>query len=844
ITQARPGSRHGYDVIDHNAIREEVGGREGFARLTRAATEHGLKIILDFVPNHAGVGPRNAYWQDVLAYGPHSPFAPYFDIDWNPIKPELQGKILLPNLGRPYGEALDEGELSLAYDDGYLYATYYENRYRLNPATYTDILEAAMRAAERTEPYWDLKDLHDAYHTLAPQERDKAEALRMRLVALFDRIDPGEVLSAFDGDQLHDLFQRQFWRLSFWKTAGSEINYRRFFDINELVALRMEDDHVFWDAHQLLAELLAMEAVDGVRIDHIDGLYDPHDYLERLENVSGGRIWVEKILAAGETLPDEWPVEGTTGYEFLNDVMGVLLQKEGRIPLEKICRRHVGTYRPFDDEVYASKKIVIETSLSSELLRLSYELDRISEADYHTRDFTLEAIRQALTEIVAVFRRYRTYLPYETDTAQEVIQRAVHRARARNPVAEPTVYDFVADVILGNVRNDLEPVRRAWVGRFQQYTAPVAAKGVEDTAFYRYLPLVALNEVGGEPDEFGASLHAFHAHARFRAHRYPEGLVATATHDHKRGEDTRMRLIALAEVPDLWEEAVRSLRQIGEDYVVDGSPSRSDRYLFFQTLAGLWDESTATGPDDLEARLDAYMLKASRESKMQTSWTRPDESYEGALASFVRGVLRDERTAEAVEALAGRLRQLGFVNSISQLVLKLTTPGVPDIYQGTELFDFSLVDPDNRRPVDYERRAALLDELSGLIEAPNYPSVERLADGRDERAKLFVTAALLRLRHRRPELMKGDYQPIEVGEDSGWIAFVLSHETSHLLVAVPRFPTSFLANAAERPAARISLPDGLAGRRWIDVLTGRRLETGTDLETFSAPFPWMVLASE
>lgn len=837
VTQPRPGSVHGYDVIDHNSIREEIGGREGFDALVKTASEAGLEIIIDFVPNHAGVGPKNSYWQDVLAFGSHSPYASYFDIDWNPIKPELQNKILLPFLGKPYGDVLDDDEIAIRYEDGYLYAGYYENRYRLNPASYTGVLKAAMEAAERTEPYWDLKDLHQAYETLAPQERDKAEALRKRLIQLFERIDPAAVLSRFTGDRLHEILEQQFWRLSFWKTAGYEVNYRRFFDINGLVALRMEDDHVFWDAHQLLADILSMDSVAGVRIDHIDGLFDPHDYLDRLRNVGAGQIWVEKILAQGETLPEDWPVAGTTGYEFMNDVMGVLIAREGRIPLEKICKRAIGPYATFEDEAYDSKKLVIETSLTSELFRLSYELDRISEADYHTRDFTLEAIRQALSEIVSVFDRYRTYLPYDAETAHDVIQLAVHRARSRNPVAEPTVYDFVANVILGNVREDLREVRDAWVGRFQQYTAPVAAKGVEDTAFYRYLPMTALNEVGGEPDEFGQSLHAFHSHGKFRAHKYPNNLLATATHDHKRGEDTRMRLIALSEIPDLWEETVRSLVEIAEDHSSDGRPSPADKYLFFQTLAALWDPAKA---DELSERLWTYMQKATRESKQQTSWVHPDEGYERALEGFVRGMLSDERTFEAFESLTPQLAEIGFCNSLSQVILKLLSPGTPDIYQGCELLDLSLVDPDNRRPVDYELRKRQLGEMQDLLGSPSAENVRTLIDSLDERAKMYFTAALLRLRRAEPELFAGDYVSLETEEEGHWIAFMRRAEDRALLAAVPRH---FAAWDDEVHAA-IPLPDDMHGRQWNDVLAGTLTEIPDAFETKTAPLRWSVLLSD
>ena len=835
ITEARPGSTHGYDVIDHNAVRADLGGREAFDRLLAAARAAGLELILDFVPNHAGVGPLNSYWQDVLAYGPHSTYASYFDIDWQPIKPELRGKILLPFLGRTYGEVLDDGELRLSYEDGYFYARYYENRYRLNPASYTGVLERLLHAAERTASYWDLKDLVETYRTLESHERDKAEALRKRLSNLFNRIDYEPVLAAIEPQALHELLEQQYWRLAFWKTAGYEINYRRFFDINGLVALRMEDDHVFWDAHQLLAEILALEGVSGVRIDHVDGLFDPHDYLDRLGKVGAGEIWVEKILAQGETLPDDWPVAGTTGYEFLNDAMGVLLRADARIALEKTYRRATGMVSSYDDEVYQSKKAVIESSLSSELFRLAYELDRISEADYHTRDFTLEALRLALAEIVAVFDRYRTYLPHDEGTAREVLQKAVYRARARNPVTEPTVYDFIAGVILGDVRKDLARVQRAFVGRFQQYTAPVAAKGVEDTAFYRYLPLAALNEVGGEPGEFGQSLHAFHSRARFRAHRYPKSLLSTGTHDHKRGEDTRMRMIAISERPERWEEAVRSLLDIGESHMSDAGPSRIDQYLFFQTIVALWHGSDR---GELPDRLSAYMQKASRESKRQTSWTYPDEAYETALDSYVRGVLEDDRLGPAIDAFARDLAELGFRNTISQLVLKMTTPGVPDVYQGSELLDLTLVDPDNRRPVDYELRERLLREMDPLMNAPSSEGVRELIDSGDEKAKLYMTATLLRLRKRNSDLFTADYHPLEVRNSDHWIAFALTNEAAALMVAVRRWHGGDAGDGVE-----IVLPDELSDRTWTDALSGAKLSAGTSIATSELPLPWAVMQS-
>ncbi|MDX1529981.1 MAG: malto-oligosyltrehalose synthase, partial [Rhodothermales bacterium] len=708
ITTAKAGSTHGYDVVDHNEVSDALGGREGLDRLLAAAEERGLRFILDWVPNHAGVGSRNESWEDVLAYGPNSPSARYFDVDWRPLKPELQGKLLLPFLGSPYGDALDGGELGLAYEAGRFYATYYDSRFALNPASYAQLLAEALPHYERQAPYWDLKDLLTAYRTLRPREREKAEALRPRLEAFAERLDPAEWLGAIGQGALHALLEQQYWRLSYWKTAGYEINYRRFFDINGLVGLRMEDPHVFWDAHRLLAELLAQPAVSGVRIDHVDGLFDPHRYLQRLKELGAEHVWVEKILAHGETLPEGWATEGTTGYAFMNDALHLLLDPAGELPMDRAWRRFAEGARPWPRTVYYSKVLVMETMLSSELFRLAYELDRISEADYHTRDFTLEALREALAEVVAAFDRYRTYLPYDEEEAREVVGEAVHRAKQRNPATEPTVYDFVARVILGDVREDLREQRQAWVGRFQQYTAPVAAKGVEDTAFYRYFRLAALNEVGGEPDEWARSRQAFHARARFRGHRYPRNLLATATHDHKRGEDTRMRLVALAEVPERWEETAAVLAEIGRKHRGEHGPARSDEYLLYQLLAALWPDADR---DALPDRLWTYLQKAAREAKVETSWINPDEAYEADLEAYVRGLCADPKTDAAVSPLADDLRRLGFFNTLSQLVLKLTTPGVPDFYQGTELFDLSLVDPDNRRPVGYALRQRLLDEM-------------------------------------------------------------------------------------------------------------------------------------
>lgn len=837
INEAAEGSTHGYDVIDHNAIRADLGGREGLDRLSDRVNDAGLQLIFDIVPNHAGVGPHNEAWQSVLAHGKYSPLSRYFDIDWQPLEATLQNKVLLPFLGNPYGEALDSGEISLTYERGGFYATYFEDRFALSPATYATILDAALPHYERTDIYFDLKDLQQAYLTVGEGEVEKAEILGRRLETFDDKIDWDVPLAEFHGIALHELLERQWWRLAYWKTGGYEINYRRFFDINGLVALRMEDDEVFWKSHRLLGDVIAHGGLAGVRVDHVDGLFDPHAYLNHLRELGARQIWVEKILGPREVLPEEWPVEGTTGYEFMNDVMALLIDPDGLASIVRIYHRFVPNAELYEDVVHESKQLVMESSLSSELYRLAYQLNRLCKADYHTRDFALGALRDAVAEVIAALDRYRTYLPHEAETAREVVERAVAHARQRTPAFEPSLYDFIASIILGDVPEELRERQQAWVGRFQQYTAPVAAKGVEDTAFYRYLPLVALNEVGGEPDLSPHPVQGFHSHARFRSQRYPSSLLATATHDHKRGEDTRARLVALSEVPELWEETLHELAQIGKPHSGLQSPSRLDEYLFFQILVALWKEGTQ---EELAERLWQYLQKASRESKLRTSWNNPNESYEKGLEKFVRGVLADPRLGQAVGPLAAKLAEYGFVNSLTQLVLKFTTPGVPDIYQGCELADLSLVDPDNRRPVDYRYRQQLLEKFQPLIDDPRPEAVSELVEGRDETLKFYMTAQLLRVRRRYSEVLgAGDYQVLEIagGGAEHWIAFAREHESEAIVVIVPRFAATW----DQREAAEVRFTPEFASKRWRDALSGVSLSVEGTLDLSELPLPWAVL---
>lgn len=823
VTDARRGSLHGYDVVDHGRLRPELGGAEGFHALREAACGLGLGVVVDFVPNHAGAGPRNQRWQDVLRYGPFSPYADEFDIEWEPLSPRLRGKVLLPFLGRPYGEALDEGEIRVVWEDGDFRAAYGTQRFSLWPGTYGAIL--------RLLGFGHLP-LVEAFDALAREDRGRGEVLRAALREATRDLPPFRPLA---GPSLHPILEQQFWRLSYWKTASSEVNYRRFFDVNELVAVRVELPHVFGRVHALLADLLPLPGVDGVRVDHVDGLADPHAYLRRLRDLGPRYVWVEKILGPGETLPAGWPVDGTTGYDFLSDVLGVLAWPAGEAPLDRLYRWYVRAAASFEEEAAAGKRAVMGTSLAGELSRLAHELHRLAEADYHTRDVTLEALRDALAELVAALPVYRTYLPYERARAVRILRQAGALARARRPDLDPVALRFALSVLLDPVPAPLEPRRARWTARFQQYTSAVAAKGVEDTAFYRHVRLVSHNEVGSSPERFALSRDAFVSRARFRARRLPRTLLATATHDHKRGEDVRMRLLVLAELPNEWRRVVRRLSHLAAAHRQPEGPTRRDEYLFFQTLVALW---VGTPRDELERRVAAYMQKAAREAKLRTSWLYPDVRYERALDAFVRGFLHDPRLPDAVGPFAEVVARYGFRNTLSQVVLKMTAPGVPDVYQGCELLDLSLVDPDNRRPVDFRRRARLLDELRPVMEAPDATAVRALLDGPDhDRAKLYVVAKLLDLRATHPAPFSGAFRALRLrgaGQDHV-LAYEREGAGQRVAVVVGRW-FAVLDRSGGWADTAIELPPGT----WQDVLTGASVPGGW-VPVDRMPVPWAVL---
>jgi (1->4)-alpha-D-glucan 1-alpha-D-glucosylmutase len=811
IMEARPGSTHGYDIIDHNRLNPELGGEGAFRVFVEALHRQGMGLIVDFVPNHMGIGADNAWWRDVLEWGEASSYAPFFDINWNPARPDLKGRVLLPFLGAQYGEILERREIRLGFDaaEGGFWASYFEHRYPISPPSYAAILRAGGAA---------LRGLAEAFAVLAvlpaAHAREDAAILRSRLAEAARTPAAAAALAAalreFAGhpgepasfDPLHALIEAQHYRIADWRVAAEEINYRRFFDINDLAGLRMELPELFARCHRLLFDLIRRGDVDGVRIDHIDGLFDPAAYCERLQQAFAEPLFVvvEKILARYEMLPD-WPVAGTTGYEFANQVLGLFVEPAGERWLSRLYRRLGGRDDSFDDVLYAAKRRIMRVNLASEMNVLAGEFHSLSMRERRTRDFTRNGMRAALEEVICAFPVYRTYVSARGAGPDDrrYIGWAISQAKKRWRGADASIFDFLHVVLTGegSVGTELGPepgsVLHAAM-HFQQVTGPVMAKAAEDTAFYRYVRLLALNEVGGDPRRWGVSVAAFHHLTQERARLRPRAMVTTATHDTKRGEDARIRLALLSETPREWGRGLsqwfrlnRSRRSEVDDEIV---PSRNVEYLFYQSLLGAWspalDPSDAGGVAGLAARIDDYMIKAVREAKQQTSWSNPNAAYEAALSRFVRGVLdaaRPNPFLTEFHAFVATLARPAAIASLAQLVLKLTVPGVPDIYQGGELWDFSLVDPDNRRPVDWTLRRQLLDQIAAV------PAADLAAAWQDGREKLFVTQHLLALRQAKPALFgASDYRPIETeGEHRGHIcAFARGNGASALVVAAPR----------------------------------------------------------
>ena len=884
ITMARPGSRHGYDVVDHGRINPELGGEAGLERLCAALHGAGMGLLMDFVPNHMGVGgAHNPVWLDVLEWGMEAAHADWMDIDWYPAEQSLAGKLLVPFLGAPYGEVLESGDLVLRFDSGTgrYAAWYHEHCFPTCPRSYHAILDRApgalpesittqaarLRRAATEEARTVAASLQAELAAFAAHSGGCAQ-LEAAAAAFAGRADEPESFRA-----LHELLEQQAYRLSYWRVAADEINYRRFFDINDLAGLRVENEAVFERLHALLCELIRGGKVDGVRLDHVDGLYDPAAYCHKLQAAAGRwlgeeagerplYLLVEKILAPFERLPADWPVHGTTGYDFMSQATGLLIAADSERRMTRIHRRFVPEARDFETEVEQAKPQILCNNLSSEFTVLARRLTRLAKRHRRTRDFTFHAIRDALTDIVARFPVYRSYIAggVASETDERYITWATRRAIKAPGLIDDTVYEFIRLVLLARWRpEDGDPGEadeiREIAHKFQQLTGPVTAKSVEDTAFYRYTRCIALNEVGSEPSRWGLSVAAFHHEAMARGEETPAAMLTTATHDHKRGEDVRARLAVLSELPEAWVQALRRFSRLNRSrrrLVADvPAPSRSTEYFYYQTVAGAWPmELSADDPAQMAefaARTEACMIKAAREAKLETHWARPDAAYEASLADFVRETLDPERSRaflRELQRLVERIAPPGAINSLAQVVLKYTTPGVPDLYQGTESWDLSLVDPDNRRPVDFAARQAALARVAELADLR--PLLESWRDGQ---VKLALVATLLAARRRRAGLFAaGSYEPVEATGPAAdrLLAFVRRHRDQALLVVVPRL----VAEAVKEPE-RLQLD----GEAWADTVlaaevqrfTGaRHLLTGaavTDLRPGSllAAFPVCVL---
>jgi (1->4)-alpha-D-glucan 1-alpha-D-glucosylmutase len=888
ILKARSGSVHGYDIVDHNQINPEIGSEDEFRALALELKAHGMGLILDTVPNHMGIGPgTNPWWQDVLENGRASAHADFFDIDWEPLKEELRDKVLLPILGSTYGDDLERGNIKLNFQHGRFCVSYFENVVFVDPQTVPLIFEplselAAARGAQDGPAVRELRTLLADLRQLPMNCSTDPELLarRQREIPVLDRrlaklaVEPpvaaiiaealrkanGQPGNAASFDRLHALLEVQAYRLAFWRVSAEEINYRRFFDINDLVGLRMEDPRVFAETHRLIRRLLAEGLVSGIRIDHPDGLLNPVQYFARLQMLFAASrccgpeattprgdngielevqaafaghgapshvaaplyLLVEKILERGEQLP-EWPVDGTVGYDFTNLLNGVLIDGRSERYLTSLYDRITGTATNPETITYDSKKLVMYKALSSEVNVLTHLLDRIAMHDRRARDFTRSVLRNVIRESIACFPVYRTYIDERGNILEHdrhYVEQAIAEAKRRNPDIAPA-FDFLQNILLlqgadagptvYGFRNQLY-----FTLKFQQLTGPVMAKGLEDTTCYVYNRFVSVNEVGGSPADFGNSLDEFHHGNQLRAQHWPHSMLATSTHDTKRSEDVRARLDVLSEMPRHWSANVMKWRRLNHArkiQLADGRrvPDNNEEYLLYQTIVGALPMQMESEHElrEFVGRIQQYMDKAAHEAKVNLSWLNPDPEYADALKTFVqrifspRGRGRINPFYESLQKFMPAVKFFGAMNSLTQTLLKLTCPGVPDVYQGQELWDFSLVDPDNRRPVDFTTRRRLLESLpeqqrSGSGAAFIHGLLHNYHDGR---IKLWLTEQLLNFRrHHRTLFSEGSYIPLLAhgSKEENVIAYARSHGEEVIIVAAPRFSYS-LMHGSEAP---------------------------------------------
>jgi len=835
--QAVKGSTHGYDVVDHRWVNGDLGGEPAFARFVRALAQHQLSQVLDVVPNHMAIAaPENRWWHDVLENGPSSYFAAYFDVEWDPPEARLRNTVLLPVLGDHYGRVLEAGGITLHRNGGSFEVKYAEHEFPIDPRSIGPLLARAAEPSGSEE----LGALATAFASLPrPTAVDRVSvARRHRDVKVFrqylepllasdrhtaEAVDAVVTAMNADADQLHDLLEAQNYRLAWWRSAGRDLGYRRFFDINTLIGLRMEDPQVFADTHVRVIELARQGIVQGLRVDHPDGLRDPQEYFERLHNAAPD-AWIvaEKILQPGEPLPETWPVAGTTGYDFLTLVTGLFNDPAGEAPLTEFYGEFTRAPTDYAQVVRDKKRFVLREVLGSDVNRLTDVLLGICERQRRHRDYTRHQLTDALREVIAAFPVYRTYVRPSTGTVtprdRYYIARAIQSAAKEHTDIDSSLFSFLESLLVLELRGQLE---NEFVCRFQQLTAPAMAKGAEDTAFYTYNRFIALNEVGGDPASFSVSLQAFHDAQVVAQREHPSTMLTLSTHDTKRSGDVRARLSLLSECPAEWIAAVRRWSTLTDKHRTGGWSDKNVEYFFYQTLVGAWPLSAARATEVIE--------KATREAKEHTSWTTPNEAYDAAVRRFIEATLADEAVLADVGEFVTSLIAPGRVTSLAQMLLMLTCPGIPDLYQGTELWSLQLVDPDNRRPVDYEERRHALKTLDTLCPCA-------IRDQPDEGLpKLWAIRQALHLRRRRPAAFgeQGTYSPLRA---QGPLAdrVVAFQRGADVITVVPRL----VLGAKDRwHDTSIVLPAG----NWRNVLAGKPFKGVVALDDLWRDFPVALL---
>jgi (1->4)-alpha-D-glucan 1-alpha-D-glucosylmutase len=814
--QAAPGSMHGYDVVDHHKVNEELGGEEAHQRFCQTLRELGLGQVLDIVPNHMAIGPYNNYWWDVLENGPSSRYATWFDIDWNSAEWKLKNKVLIPVLGDQYGKILAAGQIKIEQEGELFRVRYFDNIFPISPRSLASVVQkAAGLLGENTLGFIadSLSRLPspDSTDPALVQERHRDKGVIYGLLGrtCSERKDVCDALAHAielinnDIDALDDLLNQQNYRLAYWRTADQELGYRRFFDVNTLIGLRMERQHVFEDTHSRIFEWIDSGVLDGIRVDHPDGLRDPQQYFARLRGRAKD-AWIigEKILEPGEFLRKSWPIDGTTGYDFMNVCNHLMVNGDGLREFAGIYRDFTGRDQSFDSMAHEKKLNVEQEALGSDVNRLASLFVEICEGNRDQRDYTRAEIRRAIREVAACFTIYRTYVVAEreeiTDEDRGEIQHAIECAKQNRTDIDPGLFDFMADVLTLRHRSTLES---EFVLRFQQFTSPVMAKGVEDTVFYCYNRDIGLNEVGGSPARDGVSIDEFHKYCAHMQQSFPLSMTALSTHDTKRCDDVRARLAALTEIPARWKSALNRWARMNAQFKRNKFPDRNTEYFLYQTLVGAWPIS--------EDRLQTYMAKAVREAKEQTAWTQQNKEFEDALQQFIRDVLQSKVFVEDVDMLVRRISHGSYVNGLAQMLVHYTCPGVPDTYQGGELWDHRLVDPDNRTPVDYEVRHAMIRDLKAGM--PPEEIMRRIDSGLP---KLWVAHRALTLRRDHPEWFgsRAEYSPIPV-EGAKCDHGLAYARAGRVITVVPRWS---IKRGDSWAGTTIQIPQG----RWSNILTG------------------------